>query len=81
MMQVIKDTEEHVEHEEKTWLPKFASSLTTAELEALGTKFTTAKAVVPTRPHPAAPANPPMNMFNVLATPIDKIRDAVQGRK
>ena len=82
MNQVIKETEEHVKHEEESWLPKFSSSMTTSELDSLAEKFKAAKSHAPTRPHPMAPANPPLNApINMATAPIDKMRDTMQGRK
>jgi hypothetical protein len=81
MNAIIKETEEHVAHEEKEWLPKFSSCMTTSELDDLATKFKNAKMHAPTRPHPMAPANPPLNIpINMATAPIDKIKDTLQGR-
>jgi hemerythrin-like domain-containing protein len=72
----------HIEFEETRVWPGLRKVLSPDELQELGKKITKAKAHGPTRPHPRTPPTPA-----VLATVgpavavIDKLRDAVAGRR
>ena len=72
----------HIDEEEEPKLfVQMQQALSHDELEELGAKITRAKKLAPTRPHPAAPDEPPLN--KVLGPPtglIDRIRDAMSGR-
>ncbi|MDX6326712.1 MAG: hypothetical protein QOK15_3066 [Nocardioidaceae bacterium] len=72
----------HIDEEEEPKLfPEMQQALSAEEQEQLGRKITTAKKLAPTRPHPSAPDEPPLNI--VLGVPtgiIDRIRDAMSGR-
>ena len=53
-------------------------SLSPEELQSLGESLVRAKAAAPTRPHPAAPDEPPANaLTNVGAAAYDRSRDAI----
>jgi len=69
-----------VEEEPKLFV-ELQQALSAEELQDLGEKITKAKKLAPTRPHPAAPDEPPMN--KVLGVPtgiMDRIRDKMTGR-
>ncbi|HEY7595937.1 MAG TPA: hemerythrin domain-containing protein [Actinophytocola sp.] len=79
---LIAEVRHHVEDEEGDLLPKLRAACGSDELMELGKKFEQAKKMAPTRPHPAAPDRPPAN--KILAPGaglIDKVRDALSGRK
>jgi hemerythrin superfamily protein len=73
----------HIDEEEEPKLfPEMQAALTPEQLEDLGEKITKAKKLAPTRPHPSAPDEPPMN--KVLGVPtgiVDRIRDKMSGRE
>jgi hemerythrin superfamily protein len=73
----------HIDEEEEPKLfPAMQRHLTTDQLDDLGDKITKAKKLAPTRPHPSAPDEPPMN--KVLGVPtgiIDRVRDLMSGRE
>ena len=72
----------HIDEEEEPKLfPEMQAALSTEEQADLGEKITTAKKLAPTRPHPAAPDEPPLNKVVGVPTGIlDRIRDAMSGR-
>lgn len=79
---LIADVRHHVEDEEGDLLPRLRAACDSGELVALGKKFAQAKRMAPTRPHPAAPDTPPANkVLGPGAGLIDKVRDALTGRK
>jgi hemerythrin-like domain-containing protein len=53
----------HVEEEERDLLPVLERALSSAELDDLGEVLQKAKKLAPTRPHPAAPDEPPGNLL------------------
>jgi hemerythrin superfamily protein len=73
----------HIDEEEEPKLfPKLQAALSAEEQAELGEKITKAKKLAPTRPHPSAPDEPPMD--KVLGPPtglIDRIRDKMTGRE
>jgi hemerythrin superfamily protein len=73
---------EHIGEEERISFPQFRKSLSSDEAKKLADTVRKAKKVAPTRPHPAAPDQPP---FNVLLGPgaavVDRARDFLSGRK
>jgi hemerythrin superfamily protein len=73
----------HIDDEEEPKLfPEMQQALSQDKLDELGEKITAAKKIAPTRPHPSAPDEPPMD--KVLGVPvgiIDRIRDKMSGRK
>ncbi len=72
----------HIDEEEEPKLfPELQRALSREELEELGAKITTAKKLAPTRPHPSAPDQPPLNKVVGIPTGIiDRIRDKMSGR-
>ena len=72
----------HIDEEEEPKLfPEMKAALSTEEQAELGKKIVKAKKLAPTRPHPAAPDEPPLNKVVGVPTGIlDRIRDAMSGR-
>jgi hemerythrin-like domain-containing protein len=72
----------HIDEEEEPKLfPEMQQALSPEEQDKLGQKITTAKKLAPTRPHPSAPDEPPMNIAVGVPTGImDRIRDLMSGR-
>ena len=78
---LMAEVREHVAEEEGTYFPMLAASAPAEDLETLGRAVTTVKKVVPTRPHPAAPDRPPLNLVLGPAVGlVDRVRDLVTGR-
>lgn len=73
----------HIDEEEEPKLfPEMQAKLSQEEQDELGEKITKAKKLAPTRPHPSAPDEPPMD--KVLGVPmgiVDRIRDKMSGRQ
>jgi hemerythrin superfamily protein len=73
----------HIDEEEEPKLfPQMQAALTAEQQQDLGDKITRAKKLAPTRPHPSAPDEPPMD--KVLGVPmgiVDRIRDKMSGRE
>jgi hemerythrin superfamily protein len=75
---VAKSVRRHVEEEETAILPQLRQSVEADELQRLGDEFRTLSRSAPTRPHPAAPDQPPANVLaNAAASLIDRLRDAL----
>jgi hemerythrin-like domain-containing protein len=71
----------HVAEEEEQALPRLRSTFTTEELVEMGNRVESVKRKAPTRPHPAAPDEPPGNKaLGPMAGLIDRMRDALSGR-
>lgn len=82
LTQLISDVRKHVTDEENNLLPKLRAACSDDQLRDLGQKVQRAKKMAPTRPHPSAPDQPPANLILAPGTAfIDKIRDALTGRK
>lgn len=63
-------------------LSRLAGVATEAELIRLGNRLAIAEEAAPTRPHPSTPAAPPWNRIVEPAMGVvDKVRDAVTGRR
>ncbi len=73
----------HIDEEEEPKLfPEMRQALSLEEQEDLGQKISKAKKLAPTRPHPSAPDEPPMNKVVGVPTGIvDRVRDILSGRK
>jgi hemerythrin-like domain-containing protein len=73
----------HIDEEEEPKLfPEMQAALSLEEQRELGKKITSAKKLAPTRPHPSAPDEPPMNKVMGVPTGIvDRVRDLMSGRK
>jgi hemerythrin-like domain-containing protein len=75
---LIENVRRHVEEEERELLPAMKRTLSPEELQSLGDALARAKESAPTRPHPAAPDEPPANAFaNAGAAAYDRSREAL----
>jgi hypothetical protein len=78
---LIEDVRHHIEDEETDLLPKLQAACSSEDLQDLGEKVLRAKALAPTRPHPAAPDKPPANkLLGPGAALVDRMRDALSDR-
>ncbi|MEU1510284.1 hemerythrin domain-containing protein [Kitasatospora sp. NPDC005748] len=81
LRQLMDEVSAHVEDEETNLFPRLRTACTPEQLDDLGDKIRRAKAMAPTRPHPAAPDSP---MASKLLGPgvglVDRARDFVTGR-
>ncbi len=81
VQQLSEEVRTHVDGEEGRFLPALQAGLDEAALSDLGEQLEQQKKLAPTRPHPAAPDEPPVL---TLAAPFvaiyDRFRDRVQGR-
>jgi hemerythrin-like domain-containing protein len=74
MMELVRH---HVREEESSLFPKVRAKVGRRELLDMGDQLRRAKGVVPTRPHPGAPDEPPGNVVAGAAVAIlDKARTA-----
>src|SRR5512133_1436628 len=78
-MQVLaENVRRHVKEEERDLLPALKRLVTADELVELGEALLSAKRLAPTRPHPAAPDEPPGNVLTTPAAAVyDRGRDAL----
>ena len=82
LAKLIAAIRHHVDEEETNLLPRLREACSEDELRNLGRKFHNAKKLAPTRPHPMAPDQPPLNRILAPGTGlIDRMRDALSGRK
>lgn len=82
LSRLIADVRHHIDEEERELLPKVKAACSPDDLDRLGRTFEAAKQAAPTRPHPAAPDEPPANLIlGPGAGLIDKVRDALTGRQ
>lgn len=80
VMVLIESVRHHVEAEEQELFPKVAKAFGKERLNELGDALAEAKKVVPTRPHPRMPDEPPGNILGAPgAALVDKALDA--GRR
>ncbi|MER6090996.1 hemerythrin domain-containing protein [Streptomyces bluensis] len=71
----------HVKDEEDRLFPLLADACPPEGLDGLGEKVRKAKKIAPTRPHPGAPDEPPLNKLLAPGTGmVDRARDALTGR-
>lgn len=69
----------HLEEEEQEVLPRLEGALEKQQLAELGDTLLKAKRAAPTRPHPAAPDQPPGNLIAGPASAlVDRGRDALR---
>lgn len=81
LAELITTVRAHVQEEETGIFPSLRASVTQADLDALGETLEGAKASAPTRPHPHAPSEGTgTKLAGALSAPLDKARDAIQGR-
>ncbi len=78
-MRVLADNvRRHVQEEERELLPALKRLLSHSDLVELGDALLAAKRIAPTRPHPAAPDEPPGNVLTTPAAAVyDRSRDAL----
>jgi hemerythrin superfamily protein len=77
---LMEDIRHHVEEEEGEF-PKLQQALDEVTLADVGHELEEAKKRAPTRPHPAAPDQPPgIKVASPAAALLDRIRDKLQGR-
>lgn len=78
MTVLMESVRHHVEEEEQDLFPK-AQKLLKDQLDELGQRMAQAKKVLPTRPHPRAPDQPPGNLVaGTMAAVADRGRDLVR---
>ena len=79
MSQAVLD---HIEEEEDELFPELQKALDANQQNELGEKIQKAKKLAPTRPHPSAPDEPPMDkLLGVPMGIVDRIRDKMSGRE
>lgn len=79
---LIENVRHHVKEEEGQMFPKVRKAMKPDDLARLGEELEEAKESAPTRPHPAAPDQPPGNVVaGSMATVMDAGKDAVRGVK
>jgi hemerythrin superfamily protein len=75
---LIDNVRRHVAEEERDLLPAMKRVLSPEELRTLADALVRAKGSAPTRPHPTAPDEPPVNAIaNAGAAAYDRSRDAL----
>jgi hemerythrin-like domain-containing protein len=76
-----REVEHHVAEEESRFFPALRAAVDGQALAELGAQLDQAKKVAPTRPHPAAPDEPPsLALAAPIAAIYDRLRDRLQGR-
>ncbi|MEU6511497.1 hemerythrin domain-containing protein [Streptomyces sp. NPDC046942] len=81
LQQLMEEVTDHVQDEENNLFPLLRSACTPEQLDDLGDKIRRAKAMAPTRPHPAAPSTPAASkLLAPGAGLVDRARDFVTGR-
>ncbi|GAA4883413.1 hemerythrin domain-containing protein [Kitasatospora terrestris] len=81
LQQLMDEVTAHVQDEEANLFPMLRQACTAEQLDDLGDRIRRAKAMAPTRPHPAAPSSPTAS--KILAPGaglVDRARDFVTGR-
>lgn len=77
---LMHDLHTHIEHEKNEDMPRLEKLLQPDESKALAAEFLRTKRIVPTRSHPSAPNQPPLEtLAGLLVTPIDRLRDMVRS--
>jgi len=75
---LAENVRRHVGEEERELLPALKRLVSATELVELGDTLVAAKRLAPTRPHPAAPDEPPGNVLTTPAAAVyDRGRDAL----
>ncbi|MFF3518665.1 hemerythrin domain-containing protein [Streptomyces sp. NPDC002573] len=81
LQQLMAEVAAHVEDEEDNLFPLLRQACSSEMLGDLGEKVRRAKAMAPTRPHPAAPDTPTASkLLAPGAGLVDRARDFVTGR-
>ncbi|MEV4196307.1 hemerythrin domain-containing protein [Streptomyces toxytricini] len=79
--QLMAEIREHVADEEANLFPRLRAACSAETLRELGDKVRQAKKTAPTRPHPAAPDQPPANKLLAPGVGlVDRLRDMMSGR-
>lgn len=79
--QLEAHVQQHVEADEETLMPRVREGTDEQALAELGVEMDKAKQTAPTRPHPAAPDEPPaLTLAAPVAAIYDRLRDRLQGR-
>ncbi len=87
MQVLIENVKHHIKEEEEELFPKLRKVFSREDLVVMGEDMRAAKRVVPPRPHPAAPDQPPGSIAAAaVSTPVDAARKTVgaavrRGRK
>jgi len=69
----------HISKEESVEFPQMRSLMSQSQLDSLYNDLETGRKVSPTRPHPSAPDQPPLNkMVGAPTAMIDKMRDTTR---
>jgi len=78
---LMQEIREHVAEEESQMFPHMRSIFTQEELVEMGAKVERVKKMAPTRPHPAAPDEPPGDkILGPITGMFDRMRDALTHR-
>jgi hemerythrin-like domain-containing protein len=78
MQVLMENVKHHIGEEEDELFPKLRKAFSREELLVMGEDMRAAKRVVPPRPHPGAPDEPPGSIAAALvATPVDTARKTV----
>jgi hemerythrin superfamily protein len=81
MTHLQHEIEEHVQEEETDLMVRVRNAADAQSLDELGEAIDKAKSTAPTRPHPAAPDEPPgLAAAAPVAAIYDRLRDRLQGR-
>ncbi|MFB7668883.1 hemerythrin domain-containing protein [Kitasatospora sp. NPDC056138] len=81
LQQLMDEVAAHVQDEENNLFPMLRRACTAEQLDDLGDKIRRAKAMAPTRPHPAAPDTPAASKLLAPGVGlVDRARDSVTGR-
>ncbi|KAL1651350.1 hypothetical protein SLS58_000690 [Diplodia intermedia] len=77
---LMHDLHAHIEHEKNEDMPRLEALLRPDESKALAAEFLRTKKIVPTRSHPSAPNQPPLEtLAGLLVAPVDRLRDLVSS--
>ena len=77
---LMENTEHHMREEEQEMFPRVRRAFSRADLVAMGQDLADARTVVPSRPHPHAPDEPPGNVATAMVTtPLDDAVTALKG--
>jgi hemerythrin superfamily protein len=78
---LMQEIRTHVQEEEGEMFPHMRTVFSQAELDEMGAKVESVKKIAPTRPHPAAPDEPPGDkILGPVTGLLDRMRDAVTKR-
>ncbi|PYC64805.1 hemerythrin [Streptomyces tateyamensis] len=81
LQRLMDEVAAHVQDEESNLFPMLRGACTPEQLDDLGDKIRRAKAMAPTRPHPAAPDSPTASKLLAPGVGlVDRARDFVTGR-